>query len=124
MMRYRFASTPTALITAAICSAIGYVVRYAVIEPAEMGAICERQNPWWCTPRMEFIFFHQAFGLAYTALVLALLSYIVPARRAFPAVMGAMAMAGFGLILYNATGSALAFVLALSRSAWLDRRVA
>ena len=117
----KFRLTPVSLIVALVCGGLGWVVRYLVIEPAEMGAACERAVLWWCPIRLNFIYFHQAFGMAWAALILAGLAIVLPRRFAPPAVIAAMAVAGLGLVLYNTAGAAAALVLALIRAAWLDR---
>jgi hypothetical protein len=112
---------PLSLIAALVCGGLGWVVRYLWIEPAEMGAACERANLWWCPLRLNFIYFHQAYGMAWGALVLAGLAVVLPRRFAPPAVIAAMIVAGLGLVLYNTAGAAVALVIALVRAAWLDR---
>ena len=117
----RLRLTPLSLIVALVCGGLGWVVRYLWIEPAEMGAACERANLWWCPLRLSFIYFHQAYGMAWGALALAGLAVVLPRRAAPPAVIAAMVVAGLGLVLYNTAGAAVALVIALVRAAWLDR---
>lgn len=119
---FRLAATPIVLAAALVCAGLGYLYRYKIIEPAEMGAACETLAFWWCVLRLKVVFFTQSHGLGYVALGLAGLALLLPVRWSFPAVMATMIAAGFGLTLYNATGAGVALVLTLARSAWLDKR--
>ena len=119
---FRLRSTPTVVFVAVACAVLGYVYRHHIVEPAVIGALCERDGPWWCPFRMQSIYFTQGFGLAIVSMLLAVLALLLPARWAYGAVFLAAAVGGFGLTLYNATGAGIAVVAMILRAAWLDRR--
>lgn len=94
----------------------GYGIRYTFVEPEAMGAACERANPWWCPIRTGFIVFTRWDGFGWLAVALAaaavaalLLRRLAPSRRFAAA---ALVAGGFGMILYNATLSVPAAVIA------------
>jgi hypothetical protein len=95
----------------------GTLIRYQFVEPEVLGAACERTQPWWCPIRTGFIIFTQWKGFGWLALLLAISAAValVRGRRAWSHRMGfaAMIVAGFGMILYNATMSVPAAILAL-----------
>ena len=99
------------LAVAAAVAATG--VRYRFIEPEALGAACEGGGPWWCAPRTLLIVATElgAFGmLAFAAALAAVLAGV--RWHAYPA-HAALFVGGAGLILYNATFSGIAVVLAL-----------
>jgi hypothetical protein len=94
-----------------------FYLRYRVIEQASIGIACESADTWLCAVRRTTIALYRpsAFGLA--ALSAALLNLVRPS-----AVLWTFALlaAGLGLVLYNATWSALAvglLILSLARRA-------
>ena len=96
----------------------GYLLRYRFIEPEALGAACAYIGPWWCDPRARLIYAteHNLFGW----LSLACAAYaIVIERYTSYAAHAALLIGGAGLILYNATVSAVAVVLAVL---WLAYR--
>jgi hypothetical protein len=98
------------------CALAAYGIRYAFVEPEAMGAACERTQPWWCPIRTSFIVFTKWDGFGWLALALAagavaaLLARRLPLSRSCAA--AALAVGGFGMILYNATLSVPAAVIA------------
>ncbi|MGE4220901.1 MAG: hypothetical protein AB7G39_15745 [Alphaproteobacteria bacterium] len=95
----------------------GYAVRYAFVEPERLGAACERSGPWWCPFRTGLIVFTEFGGFGWLALLAALAGLgALLASRATAArrlAFAAMILGGAGMILYNATLSTAAVVLAL-----------
>lgn len=97
---------------------IGYALylRYLVIETPGVALACQAGlDTWLCLSRKlaTTLFQHSAFGAA--ALAVALLNLI---RPSILLVAVALAAAGFGIVLYNATLSAFAaalLVLSLAR---------
>lgn len=113
----RFATSPIGgILLCAASAAAGYVLRYQFVEPEAMGAACERARLWWCPLRTGFIVFTEWRGLGWLALALAAMALLAASTRhverarlwAAPTLVAA----GFGMILYNATLSAPAAVLA------------
>lgn len=104
------------LAAAAFACALG--LRYGFIEPEAMGAACEDGGPAWCVPRTVLIVFTEWNGFGWLALVFLVLT-VWPGRRgaAWYAHL-ALGTAGAGMVLYNATFSAAAAVLAIL---WLAR---
>ena len=98
-------------------AAIAYGIRYGFVEPEAMGAACERTHPWWCPIRTGFIMFTQWRGFGWLALALvaaALIALLADRRAACRRIaVAALIAGGAGLILYNASLSAVAVVLAM-----------
>jgi len=94
---------------------IAYGVRYGFVEPEQLGAACEKARPWWCGPRTAFIVFTEWNGLGWASLALAALALVWLARRRDPTrlALAALAVGGAGLLLYNATLSTVAVVVAV-----------
>lgn len=111
------ASSLGGVLTCALAYGAGYLIRYQVVEPEVLGAACERAQPWWCPVRTGFIIFTQWQGFSWLAVLLAIGAAVALGRgsRAWSRRMGfaAMTIAGLGMILYNATLSVPAAVLAL-----------
>lgn len=94
---------------------LGLLARDYLVEPDAIGAVCTADGaPWWCLPRHWLVMlFHWgllgggALALAGLAVVAAMagLPYRLPA-------FAALAAAGVGLALYNASLSAPAALLA------------
>lgn len=98
------------------------VIRYRVVEPDTMGAICADGGPAWCPLRTGLIVLTEWHAFAWLALVAALLALISAiagagtGTRLFAAV--ALVTGGFGMVLYNTTLAVPAVVLALICLAW------
>ena len=98
------------------CAVVAYGIRYAFVEPEAIGAACERTHPWWCPIRTSFIVFTKWDGFGWLAVVLAaaavaaLLVRRMPPSRRFA--VATLAVGGFGMVLYNATLSIPAAVIA------------
>jgi hypothetical protein len=102
------------LVTAAVVVALAVVLRFELIEPQAIGITCAAPAaPWWCLPREVLVLpFH--FGVpGVVAFVLAGGGFFLDGPWGPRLAWIAMPVAAAGLILYNATWSAAAFVLAL-----------
>ena len=115
-------SALVAVLIAALCAGVGYVLRYAWVEPEAIGALCKSADAvWWCPLRTAMIVTTEWNGLGYTAVALALLSLFAGRSGAVWLATVAMAIGGAGMVLYNATEAGPALILALLRLAWLER---
>ena len=105
------------VLAAAAAAVAGYAVRYSFVEPDRFGAACEGGGPWWCPFRTGLIVVTQFGGIGWLALIAALagLGALMAARvtAARRLALAAMILGGAGMVLYNASFSAVAFVLAL-----------
>lgn len=113
--RILFAEVPIlgGVLLAAGAFALGWVLRYQVIEPVEIGIACEEAaNPaWWCGGRTALIVAMRWIFGYYLVLALAALAWMSPGRRwrsGFS--LAALGLSGLGLVLYNAGPSVLACV--------------
>lgn len=94
--------------------ALAVLVRFQLIEPQAIGIACSAPGaPWWCLPREALVLpFH--FGVpGVIALALAVVGFFLEGPWARRLAWIVMPVAAAGLILYNATWSAPAIVLAL-----------
>ena len=92
------------LVVGAVALALGLAARYLWIEPREMGLACaDLPPPWWCTPRLGEVYFHQWNGWGLIALVF---------RFYWLALIG-LAAGLMGLVLYNAGLAAVGLLAAL-----------
>jgi len=94
--------------------ALAVLVRFQLIEPQAIGIACSAPGaPWWCLPREALVLpFH--FGVpGVIALALAVVAFLLEGPWARRLAWIVMPVAAAGLILYNATWSAPAIVLAL-----------
>jgi len=101
------------LLVATIVVALAAVARFQLIEPQAIGITCAAvEHPWWCLPREALVLpFH--FGVpGVLAFVLGLTAFFVDGPWARRLAWAALPFAAAGLVLYNATWSAPAFVLA------------
>ncbi len=107
------------LLVIGFCS-VGYALylRYLAIENSAVGLSCQAGlDTWLCATRglVTTLFNHSVFG--WTALAVAALNLVRPSAILLGA---AIAVAGFGIVLYNVALSALAvslLVLSLARRA-------
>jgi hypothetical protein len=113
------------LVGAALCAvsfAAARVLRYRLIEPDAIGALCEDGGPAWCPLRTGLVIFTEWHGFAWLALAAAVLAFgAVTARRirlARVAGFVALGAGGFGMVLYNATLAVPAALLAVICLAW------
>ena len=138
----REASGLGGVLLAAGCAWAARGVRYGFIEPADLGAACESAGPWWCGLRAALIVFTQWGGFGGLALALCGAAvaracranrlgenrpsgtrsseYQPGGQRGSGFAWAALAAGGAGLVLYNATLSAVAVVgagLVLARGA-------
>ena len=94
--------------------ALAVLVRFQLIEPQAIGIACSAPGaPWWCLPREALVLpFH--FGVpGVIALALAVVGFLLEGPWARRLAWIVTPVAAAGLILYNATWSAPAIVLAL-----------
>lgn len=109
-----------ALVVAAVAYGLGYVTRYAVVEPQEIGTFCRAAGaPVWCALRTGLIRVTEVGGLGLASLALGLIALFARGALARALVMAAMASGGAGLILYNTTYAALGVLVALLRASRL-----
>lgn len=100
-----------ALILAAVALALGFALRYLVIEPRGIGQTCGGiGTPWWCPLRTGLIQAHEVFLYGGSALALAVLAWWRDAPRL---AMAGLACGGLGLVLYNTELAAAGLLLAL-----------
>ncbi|MBI1181918.1 MAG: hypothetical protein GC201_15340 [Alphaproteobacteria bacterium] len=111
------ARTLGGVLLCAVCYGAGDLIRYQFVEPEAMGAACERGHPWWCPVRTGFIMFTEWNGFGWLALALALgaAASLVRGRVAVGRRLAVTALffGGFGMILYNASMSIPAGIIAL-----------
>lgn len=98
---------------AVIFALLAYWLRYAFIEPEKFGAACVTDGPWWCAPRTSLIVATEMNLLGLVAVAAAVLALLPPVRLHVWSAHSALVVGGAGLILYNATFSVAAVVLAL-----------
>ncbi|MEX0693361.1 MAG: hypothetical protein WD075_02855 [Rhodospirillales bacterium] len=101
------------VLIALIAALLAWWARYGLIEPASMGNACEQGELWWCAPRAALITATKinVFGIA--ALLSAALMLLPVARFRLHAAYLTFVCGGVGLVLYNASFSAVALVLAV-----------
>ena len=102
------------LAVAAGVTALAVLARFQLIEPQAIGIACSAPGaPWWCLPREALVLpFH--FGVpGVIALMVAAVGFFLDGPWGRRLAWVAMPIAAAGLILYNATWSAGAIVLAL-----------
>ena len=88
-------------------------VRYDFIEPEKLGAACADGAFWWCAPRTGLIVAAELDLLGTVALGAVALGALPSVRLHLFATHLALFVGGAGLVLYNATFSAVAVVLAV-----------
>jgi len=95
----------------AVGLALGFALRYLVIEPRQIGQLCGGVGiPWWCAPRAGLIKAHEWFAYGVGAGLCAAIAWWRDDRRWAAA---ALACAGLGLVLYNSELAATGLLLAL-----------
>jgi hypothetical protein len=106
--------TPLLLLAAALWLAALYGIRFGLMESAPeadpclaapAGLLCRGRAVFWLASHRE------AFGI--TALVLAVLVWVAPARRRLPLAIAALLVALSALVFYNVRFGAPATVLVL-----------
>lgn len=90
--------------------AVGFALRYGLVEPEGYGFRCESGGPWWCAPRDALIVAFHTKAIGWFALAAGTLAFV--ARRRGAALAAAMCGA-LGLVLYNYDLSAVGFGLAV-----------
>ena len=103
-----------AVIVAALAACIGAAIRYQFYEPDTFGAICYAENPWWCIFRTSIAVASKNYGLGWTATVLTAIAAwrIYTGKPANALLWIAIVLGGCGMILYDATVSTPAVLLA------------
>lgn len=108
------AARPLGGVLLAIAAAVAASgVRYRFIEPETLGAACVGGGPWWCAPRTLLIVATELGAFGMLAFATALATLLVGGRWHAYLAHAALLVGGAGLILYNATLSGPAVVLAL-----------
>jgi len=93
--------------------ALGFLLRYAVIEPRAIGQMCGGVGtPWWCPLRTGLIQAHQWFAYGGAAVALAALAWW---RGATGLALAGLGCGALGLVLYNTELAAIGLLLALIR---------
>lgn len=122
---------------------LGYLARYAFIEPDVLGIICGEsvQPPLWCAPRKLLILStgtplplppdflgslaplgrHIPSVVSMVVLASAVLAWLLSGRRALRMALLTLALSGLGLILYNASAAVLALTVAAVRLIRMER---
>lgn len=98
-----------AWVTVGVVFVLAFALRYAWIEPAHLGHLCNSDaGPWWCVPRQALIeaFMHNALG--YAAVIAAVPAVLLRARRL---ALVAACLGAAGLVLYCHDWSAVGFTL-------------
>jgi len=89
-------------------------VRHAFIEPEAFGTRCAQDGAWWCPARTGLIVATELNVLGLAAVAAAAVALAIGSPRIhFYGAHLALLLGGAGLVLYNATFSAAAVVLAL-----------
>lgn len=88
-------------------------LRYHFIEPAAFGTACEKSALWWCAPRAGLIVATKMNLLGIVSVLAVALAFLPQPRVHLYAAHFGLAVGGAGMVLYNATFSAVAFVLCL-----------
>ncbi len=103
-----------AIIVAALAACVGAAIRYQFYEPDTFGAICYAENPWWCIFRTAIAVASKNYGLGWTATLLtAIAAWRIYKGQAANALLWiAIVLGGCGMILYDATVSTPAVLLA------------
>jgi hypothetical protein len=101
------------VLLAVVAAVVATGVRYRFIEPEALGAACEGGGPWWCAPRTLLIVATELGAFGMLALAAAVAALLIGTRRHAYSAHAALLVGGAGLILYNATFSGIAVVLAL-----------
>ncbi len=110
------------LALAATGAVAGEYLRHDLIEPVARAAACiEKTAPWWCLLRDVIRIAAQNYIIAGLALIAAIASLLYQGKPAIAALAIAMLLAGSGLYLYSTLLSSVALVIALLRTASLDR---
>ena len=103
-----------AVVIAALAFVVGAAVRYWFYEPDIFGAICYAEKPWWCVFRTFVAVASKLNVFGWVAVGLALLAAgrIFVGKPGHALAYGAIIIGGAGMILYDATVSTPAVLLA------------
>jgi len=113
--RFRALQPLPGVALAAVMAVIATRLRYDFIEPERLGAACEKAGPWWCGARRTLIMateWNVVGGVALALAGLAAWGYFRHGRDPVFQALAALAVGGLGIVIYNATFSALAIVIA------------
>jgi hypothetical protein len=127
-MRVLFAEVPIlgAVLLAAAGFAVGWVLRYQLIEPVALGILCKESlaAPWWCGPRTALIVSVQSLpGRALVVVLAGLLWAIRDEQKARVFGHVVLFLAGVGLVLFNSGAAVVALVIVALRLIRLERPV-
>lgn len=120
---YRRAWPLGGVLLATAAALVGFLLRYRFIEPEALGAACADAGPWWCAPRTALIVATEYNLFGWLSLACAIYAIVYRPHGA-PAAHAALLIGGAGLILYNATVSAVAVVLTVLCLAYRTQRPA
>jgi hypothetical protein len=103
-----------AVIVAALAACAGAAIRYQFYEPDIFGAICYAEKPWWCVFRSFIAVASKNSGFGWTAtLLVAIAGWRIYAGKSANALLwAALIIGGCGMILYDATVSTPAVLVA------------
>ena len=103
-------------IVAAVLAA-ALLARYAWIEPAHIGYLCNAADgPWWCAPRRALVLSFTSNGLGYASLILGALA-LCSQRRGIALLAVCFGVSGLVLYCYEfAAVGLLLGVLTLARA--------
>ena len=103
-----------AIIVAALAACVGGEIRYQFYEPDIFGAICYEQNPWWCVFRSAIAVASKNYGLGWTSMLLIAVAgwRLYSGKSANALLWVPIVLGGCGMILYDATVSTPAVLIA------------
>lgn len=103
-----------AIVIAALSACVGAAIRYQFYEPDIFGAICYAEKPWWCVFRSFIAIASKHYGFGWTAIVLVAVAglRIYASKPANALLWIAILLGGCGMILYDATVSTPAVLVA------------
>jgi glucan 1,3-beta-glucosidase len=103
-----------AIIVAALAACVGAAIRYQFYEPDIFGAICYAEKPWWCVFRSFIAVASKNYGFGWTAILLVTIASwrIYTGKSANVLLWIAIVLGGCGMILYDATVSTPAVLIA------------
>jgi hypothetical protein len=108
--------------TIALTGVLALLVRYLLIEPADIAHLCEpAQPPWWCAVRMGIIQTFARYGLGYACWVAAVAALLSKAQWTAwtAAVLGVL-----GLTWYCQEPGAVSLLIGILRLARLHKNAA
>jgi hypothetical protein len=102
------------LLAGGVGLAAGLAIRYGLIEPPQLGWVCQvAAPPWWCPARSAVILILQWGALGWAGLAAGIVALFGRGRTWSACAEG---LGASGLILYAAGPASIALLLALMRS--------